>query len=656
MTDILCPVCGKPNPSDLEVCQFCQSPLKPAASPPASPPAPPPGPEGGEELPDWLRGLRGEESGPEAEMPSWLSEPQPAEEAELPDWLADLKAAGKAGEEQPASESVSETAAPPEPEAPSPVLGAGEEPDWLTNLLGETRPEEQPTPLTPDWLAQGAQAEPETQPAQEPSAALPEDFSEWLASPVEKPAEAAEPPAGEPLEEHETPDWLKRLDVESSGKPSGRVPAFIFDEEEGETAAQPEAEKAAEDQFLSTLPDWVSQVSAETSEAEEPEEGNLAPAQLPGWLEAMRPVGAAVPTGPFEDLTSARVESAGPLAGLKGVLTAETDTMRPHKPAAFSIKLQVTDEQRARVALLEELLAAEQKSKPLPAQPILTPQYIFRLLIALALILPILGVVITAGQSIPLPAPGSLPGVLDMRLKIEALPANAPVLVAFDYEPGFSGEMDAAASAVIAHLARKGAYLALVSTSPTGPALAERFMANLSSLSPSVSYTNLGFIPGGAMGLLSLAQAPRQVLPYSLDGVDVWTNSPLEGVTALGDFRLLLVLTDDPDTARAWIEQVGGALKAKGTPLAMVTSAQAEPLVRPYYQGLPRQLDGLVSGIAGGAAYENAMGSPGPARLSWDAFSASLLVAFLTILVGAFVGVVSKILLKDTKKQKREQP
>src|SRR5512143_1432560 len=28
MTDIICPLCGKPNPPDLDECKFCQAPLK----------------------------------------------------------------------------------------------------------------------------------------------------------------------------------------------------------------------------------------------------------------------------------------------------------------------------------------------------------------------------------------------------------------------------------------------------------------------------------------------------------------------------------------------------------------------------------------------------------------------------------------------------
>jgi hypothetical protein len=668
MADILCPVCGKSNPADLAECQFCQAPLRTSAFTAI--------PGEGAEMPDWLSDMHtgGEEEqvedlGSQDNLPDWLREkaepptgqPSSQEEEPLPDWLEEHPSSDETlvSKEPPTPAPTDETLISGRPEPPTPSGGTEGGPDWLSELLGREAPSAQPAKEMPDWLTQEPPPAGEAVSPPETPSAEPAETPDWLTGLGAQPTEEAAPfdqEAGEgvsPFESAESSDWLSRLGTESAESSPSSVPAFTFDEEE----PKPESGEGGEtenDRFLATLPDWVSQVSAE--EQETPEAGeSLAPAQLPGWVEAMRPAGTEAPSAPVEDLTGVRPEMAGPLSGLRGVLVAEPDAIHPRRPPAYSLKLRVTDEQRARVALLDDLLAAEQKPKPLPAQPVITTQYISRLMIALALILPVLWVVISASNHMALPDPDSLPGVLDLRQQVDALPGGAPVLVAFDYEPGFSGEMDAAASAVVADLMGKGAYLVLVSTSPLGPPLAERFIANLNdqpdSQGPYTNYTDLGYIPGGAMGIISLAQTPRQLLPYSLDGLDVWSNPPLSGISKLADFSLLLVLTDDPDTARSWIEQAGPTLREKNTPLVMVTSAQAEPLVRPYYEGIPRQLSGLVAGIAGGAAYENASGVSGLARLSWDAFSAGLLVSVLTILVGALVGVVSKTLISSKEKQ-----
>ncbi|MBN2146572.1 MAG: hypothetical protein JW726_04250 [Anaerolineales bacterium] len=602
MTDIICPVCGKTNPAEAETCQFCQAPLKTSAFTPDFDEA--------SDLPDWLRSLNADQGA----FPVTGTGEEPAK---VPDWLSNI--GGVTKEEQPSE-------APAEP--------AAGKPDWLADLIQGEPAEPLPADL-PDWLA-----------GQAPASATPfsgdeQDWTaDWMAG--EGTAEQTETSA-EPVEE-ETPS---------------SIPAFTFDslesfeEQETPTTTQDEAEGTGD--LLSTLPDWVANVTAEDAEAEGGEgEGELAPAQLPSWLEAMRPAEADQPSVPPEDLSGFTAESSGPLIGLRGVLSAEPVGIRTRRAAAYSIKLRVTDEQKQRVTLLEQLLADEPKPKALPSAPMITAQYVFRLLIAVALLLPVLWAVVSNGRLTPLPDPTAAPGVMAMYNLIQRLPADAPVLVAFDYEAGYSGEMDAAGSAVLEHLLNRGASLALVSTSATGPALAERFIANLNQQperlnNPYTNYANLGYIPGGTIGLYSLARSVHSTLPYDLHGIDVWASGPLSSVQDLADFGLVLVLVSDPETARAWVEQAGPILKQNGTALAMITSAQTTPLVQPYFAGNPRQVEGLIAGMAGGAAYESASAVNGPAHLAWDAYSLGLAVSVLVILIGTLVDVSYKALRVEMK-------
>ena len=80
-------------------------------------------------------------------------------------------------------------------------------------------------------------------------------------------------------------------------------------------------------------------------------------------------------------------------------------------------------------------------------------------------------------------------------------------------------------------------------------------------------------------------------------------------------------LTDQPDAARAWIEQVGPYLD--GTPMVFVTSAQTAPLIRPYYAGASTQVSGLVNSLPGAAAYEQMLGRQNLSTLYWDGFTAA---------------------------------
>jgi ABC-type spermidine/putrescine transport system permease subunit I len=71
--------------------------------------------------------------------------------------------------------------------------------------------------------------------------------------------------------------------------------------------------------------------------------------------------------------------------------------------------------------------------------------------------------------------------------------------------------------------------------------------------------------------------------------------------------------------------------------MIMVLSAQAEPLVRPYYEATSQQVQGMVVGLASGAAYEALLGREGSAAAYWNSFSVGMLVALILILVGGAI-------------------
>jgi hypothetical protein len=83
----------------------------------------------------------------------------------------------------------------------------------------------------------------------------------------------------------------------------------------------------------------------------------------------------------------------------------------------------------------------------------------------------------------------------------------------------------------------------------------------------------------------------------------------------------------------------------------MVLSAQAEPMVRPYYETSPRQVSGMISGLAGGAAYESISGNIGVSRQYWDAFGMGSISAVGIILAGALVSLVMALLSKPEDKE-----
>jgi hypothetical protein len=635
---------------------------------------------GEEDLPDWSLGGDEEEAEPaikvEAEippaipaeeLPAWVSEvatPEeistaPEEEEEAPDWLADFEAP--------------ETSPPEEPPAPPDDVGEAETPDWFSELEDaepsitvepESPPSEPEEDEIPDWLSDLDASEPLStiEPVSPPEEPEEDEALDWLSEIAESEELALTETTLSGEEQlvtegdEDLPDWLTSL----------KTDALDTEIEADALEIDILGEPAGDEDILSDedLPSWLTEeadeqlISDEAPAAEAAETPEITPAELPTWLQAMRPVDTP-DEAPIPPEDEGEVESAGPLAGLRGVLSAEPEIARLKKPPAYAIKLQVSESQRKHASLLEELLASEGQTQPIPRPPLVSSQRVLRWIISLILVL-VVGIVVVAGsQQVPLPDPALIPPeVLNTRRVIDELPSQAPALVAFDYQPGLSGEMDAAVASVLDHLMEKGARLALVSTSSTGPALAEHFLATAQAEHAYVSgehYINLGYVPGGASGLLGFSERPARVTPLSFDGLDAWATKPLQGVGSLADFGLVLIVTDNPDIARTWIEQVQP--KLADTPLVIVTSAQADPLVRPYYEESPARVHGLVSGIAGGAAYEQITGQANLVRSYWDAFSVGLILSVAAILIGGAANIASSLLSSslETEKEPEEE-
>lgn len=623
-------------------------------------------------------------------------------EEDLPDWLIDSSVVSEEAvepvqpeEESPETRSVDSppwyATAPGRPFKPTDQLS-----QWLRlETTDSDTPENTPQEKTLDWL----RATEEDYPTQSQSVA-PEDLISTNESESSGAGELADTSPdsssdGEPSQSEfpETSDDAFLNDEfallahelfpeggsdQESVQPAGNVeltpgdePTWLVElrQKMGEAGDDPNAGKVSpfsediEQELSETgsagqeLPDWLVDVHAqeaiehiteageqlEIDESSEKEEAaGLAQADLPSWLEAMRPVEAvAAAASDLVDDRDQSIESAGPLAGIKGVLPVEPDIASTHKPGTFGLKLNVSDMQRARAEMLQELIQKEAEGKPVPRKPTLSSQRILQIVIAVTLILAILSTLIIDTQIAQVPGFPIETGAVSQL--ISSLSSSDRVLVAIDYQPSFSGEMEAAGTAVLDHLMLRGVQLAFISTHPSGPLQAERLVGLVNQRYGHTygvgQVTNLGYISGGRAGILAFAFSPRLLAPVTLDtGTNPWDGGSLQGVNQASDFAMAVVITESPDTARMWIEQFQPVLRAK--PLIMVLSAQAAPIVRPYYEGSPQQVQGIVSGMVGAAAYENLMGRVGFARSHGGAYSLGILAACILILLGGILNAL----------------
>jgi hypothetical protein len=649
-------------------------------------------------LPDWLAGFSDkapeEQSLPDlpapAPIPEWLAGAEPVETAaglpaspveNLPDWL------------QAAPLPTQETGAEP---------AAADNLDWLSGIETpavesiSSEPAAEPAADLSAIFQNESEAAPADETLHEPTetvetASVP-DFSALFASEAEASPAAEEPAMGAllaagavasaaaeeaPAEVSALPDWMTGFGEAGRNEPvveaplegaapfvNEELPAWLNNvqpqavEVEGVSALIEPPEPAAElnEPFQVELPDWLDKeapgeaaLAASESQAEEPTE-ELVKADLPSWVEDMRPLESVIPGEMRADTGETIIEKAGPLAGMRGVLQGEDLSARYRKPPVYSARLRVSERQRSQAAILENLLGLETTPKEVSSEPSRAPQLILRMVIALLLILPLLTMLLPDFRLIEVPA-AVPPGMAALYESVERLPTDAAVLLAFDYEPGLSGEMRYAANSVIEHLMVKNARLAIVSTVPTGPVLAEDLLAEVHNRRPDYSLAdrtvNLGYLPGGTTSLLEFAQNPRSAAPSAIDtpltGTLAWDYPAVAGLGGLNDFALVIVITDSPETGRTWVEQVQPMLGS--VPLAMVTSAQAGPMLQPYYAS--GQIQGMAVGLQGGALYEQKSGRVNLANRFWGSYQTGMLAGVLLLIIG---GIISGVLGLSNRK------
>jgi hypothetical protein len=633
-------------------------------------------------LPAWLQGAGEETKGEsESDLPDWMSAEEPAqvtppleseEISQLPssesdtfDWSASL------GEET--AESTPQEEAQPAVE--------GDMPDWLASLgeeSAEVAPEQeevQPAVESglPDWLASLGEEGAETPPQQEVAQPAFEDESpDWLASSGEETSEVPLQEEAQPTADSDMPDWLSSMSeaaIEAEGPPEeAEFPASLAEEPPQEASIPPafvedEGESLSTDDvealFAADMPDWLSGTDKPVegkalAAPDETTEADLSPAELPSWVQAMRPVEAVISDTGQGKITDQYIEESGPLAGLRGVLPAVQGAGPSSIPKAYSIKLQASEDQQSSASMLEQMLATEVKPKPIATQPVMLSQRLLRWIIAIVLLVAVGSSIFTGSQVNPMPF-GVSPEIkvfLEEYVS-ENLPANAPVLVIFDYDAALAGELEAAAAPLIDYVVlKKAPRLSLISSTPTGPGLAEQFMS-LENTQASVYYqagqqfVNLGYLPGGAAGVLAFAINPVTTKTNSTNGENAWETPVLEGVSHLSDFAVIILLSDDVETSRIWIEQTETA--RKDARFVVVSSAQSGPMILPYLQS--GQVDAMLTGLDGGAPIEQFNGGrPGTARRYWDAYGLGLLAALVMIAFGSLWSLVS-----SWRERRREQ-
>ncbi len=578
-------------------------------------------------LPDWLQELESDSEGK-----SSTGNQQGTVEEPIPDLFVSAPPAADLN-----SESVPEFLKP-QPEVKPDVPGLNDLGIRTEDLFkSSTSPEEPPMPGK--------------EPSLEDYGILPENI--FPANPEETPAEPQ-------------PDWLSGLpNMKDEGTPapplSEALPEQNINEQTPGVAAsmlavnavnavsqvaKPQPVRSAAEPSpavpfgLESLPDWISAERGEGDSADASgDQPAIAQAEMPGWLEALKPVGMA--KAAFSGSKPPPAENAPVTGSLKpttGSLTGKPSTPISAATVPPIIPGGKSETQKQYAAMMEQVLTrGPAPAAETPKAKKRSKKVVWVVIAALVLILLLILAAVGLGF-LPMPRLFSAETVTFYNT-VETLPADVPVLVALEYSPAFAAELQPISITTMDQLVAKDARVSFISTQPAGPILAEQLLQQIQTRIPSYDIStktaNLGYLAGGSTGLQGFAIRPAAVIRNGWDGQPAWSKPALNGVSRLDQFAAVIVLSENADLSRDWIEQVQPRMGS--VPLLIATSAQTGPLLQPYTAS--GQIKGLVAGISGAAAYENILGKPSKGSELWGLYLVGQVLAILLIILGLVLRV-----------------
>ena len=459
---------------------------------------------------------------------------------------------------------------------------------------------------------------------------------------------SAQTSADEELEEEDLSDEeLQDFDfptVEKTERPAAE--SLVFSEEPSQSLAE---ENGPFPFVPDDLPDWLATAKLEKTEKRNSEpvseeldaialEGELEKANLPAWLQAARNP-APEPVHPT-DTGRGEVSEEGLLAGISGTLQTPSFGVDIRKPVGYGSALKVSERQKHSANLfanlVDESLDNENVETPKKSK---SQRLVWRVVLAVAFI----GVILLSSSLIaPFVIKPALfpPEVVSLYDQVSAIPVDKPVLLAGDFEAAVAGELSWSSQALLEHLMRRNLDLVIVSSNPSGSTMMTQLLQNaarnVEGYDLSTRVITLGYLPGGATGVQLLAGNPRTAMPFTHNLDAAWNSDILHSVNALSDFGALIVLSDKSESTRAWVEQIQPVLGT--TPLMFVVSAQAAPLLQPYYQS--GQISGYVAGFYGSLAYEQMLQQTTNVLSHLGGFQSAMLFAVVVILIGGLVALV----------------
>jgi hypothetical protein len=158
---------------------------------------------------------------------------------------------------------------------------------------------------------------------------------------------------------------------------------------------------------------------------------------------------------------------------------------------------------------------------------------------------------------------------------VEGLEPENTVLFAAEYGATGARELDTASRAILEHIFVNGGKPVIVSSDAVGLLRAEHLAVELAGEERrNQAYYIAGFLPAGTLGLRDFALNVNLTVSSDLQGNPTGLN-----LTSLNDFTLIVLIAENGETVRNWMEQIAPMTDRS---IIVISGQAARPLALPY--------------------------------------------------------------------------
>lgn len=251
--------------------------------------------------------------------------------------------------------------------------------------------------------------------------------------------------------------------------------------------------------------------------------------------------------------------------------------------------------------------------------------------VAIAVTVPLL-----ARFNLPVRTTGDVENIFN---KIDSLPENSHVLIAFDYDPASKEELQPMAEALLHHCYQKNVKVIGMTLIPGGTGLAVSAIENIGKQyhkKKGTDFVFLGYKTGVELVMINMGENIYSAFPEDFQGNPTINLPVLEGIESLKDFDYVFDLASG-SSIEAWI---AFGKEKYGFDLGAGCTAVIGPDMYPFLQS--EQLNGLMSGLKGAAEYETLIKQESSAVAGMSPQSVVHMLVVLFVLFGNTVYFMSK--------------